>query len=55
MGRGANNTAITPTKGFEIGSRVHVSNRNDARVISQYINEHLPTFFYFTDIRHVGH
>ena len=55
IGRGADNTAIAPTKGFEVGRRVHVGHRNNARLVPERFMEHLPAFFNFGYIRHVCH
>src|SRR6266566_7900000 len=53
--RGANDATIAPTKGFEVGGRVHVGDGNNSGVIAQCIKEHLPAFLHFGDVRHVGH
>jgi hypothetical protein len=55
IGRGTYNTAITPTKGFEVGRRVHIGHGNNASVFSQCLVEHLPAFLNFGNVRHIGH
>src|SRR6266581_2686616 len=51
----ANNSTIAPAESLEIGRRVHIGNRDDARIVAKRIDEHLPTFLYFGDICHVSH
>src|SRR6266487_3074539 len=52
---GADDSAIAPAESFQVGRLVHVGDRDDAGIITQDIDEHLPALFYLGDIRHVSH